>query len=87
MEDSLCRTFKIKFQLDWSPLAFARARADGGDAINSLGEAVTFTGWSGNVQSTTCLEYMRQTWPLTAARTLRFLEELLQGWDNSSHTC
>lgn len=59
-------------------LPFRTQRYEGslGDALQN---AMTLTGEGNQVQAATCLEYMRQTWPQTGPRLLKFLGELYDG--------
>ncbi|KAI0542138.1 hypothetical protein GGR58DRAFT_510462 [Xylaria digitata] len=66
----------VKFQADWDPLGYISTQYEKAPR-DFLGTALTLTGSFTDAQSTTCKEYMKQTWPSSGEHTLLLLKEVL----------
>jgi hypothetical protein len=69
---------KASFEMDWDPIGFI-AEQDYLLAPEEVIEtALTLTGTLEDAQATTCVEYLRQTWPRTGEHTLQLVKLTLQ---------
>lgn len=73
------KSYKVLFNLDWSPLAFFESQNYGVSPREVVQEVITLTGACQNAQAATCLQYMKQTWPLTGVILLELIKEMVGG--------
>jgi len=64
----------MSFVVHWDPVRFHAEQEYGAPLTDVLERAVTITGYGNDVQVSTCLDYMSQTWPETGIALLRFLQ-------------
>ncbi|KUJ15384.1 uncharacterized protein LY89DRAFT_735500 [Mollisia scopiformis] len=67
----------IMFDLEWNPIAFYQEQQYKETLSEVLSHAVTLTGSGNNVQATTCLQYLSQTWPETGVHFLQLLQRCI----------
>lgn len=65
------------FRVNWNPAAFIVEQEYSGDKIMAMEEAITLTGSLIDAQALPCIQYLRQTWPLSGEYTFRLLQKLM----------
>ncbi|RWA08778.1 hypothetical protein EKO27_g6319 [Xylaria grammica] len=76
-EEDSSRTFRVRFRVDWDPLNYISKQYESKKTRDVLGAALTLTGSFTYAQSTTCVEYMKQTWPSSGEHTIALLKKVL----------
>lgn len=66
------------FRVNWNLAAFIVEQEYSGDNIVAMEDAITLTGSLTNAQALSCLQYLRQTWPLSGEHTFRLLQQLMR---------
>lgn len=72
-------SYGVVFDLDWNPLMFLEGQEYGVKPSEAVEEVITLIGSCQNAQAVTCLQYMKQTWPLTGEITLQLIKDMLGG--------
>ena len=67
----------INFDIDWRIAAFHREQQYSCTLDQVLEQAITLTGFGNDVQATTCLEYVTQTWGSSGSQLLRLLQQAI----------
>ncbi|KAI1753776.1 hypothetical protein F4782DRAFT_545546 [Xylaria castorea] len=80
-------SYRVRFDLDWNPLAFLVQQQYAVKPAEAVLGAITVTGTCQDAQAATCLEYMKQTWPLTGELTLKLIKQALGGEPGNQHLC
>jgi hypothetical protein len=69
---------QVTFTAPWNPVSFIEEQGYGPELDDILGKVITLTGSSGDVQATTCKQYLRQTWPSTGKHMLHIIEDTVR---------
>lgn len=69
---------KVLYLIRWNPTTFISEQQYPGNPQIALERAITLTGTLTHAQALPCLQYMRQTWPMSGERTLRVIQGLLE---------
>ncbi|PVH82276.1 hypothetical protein DL98DRAFT_415128 [Cadophora sp. DSE1049] len=65
----------VTFELNWDPVSFFHHQQYSMDLSDVLANAVVLTGSEdNNVQASTCIQYLSQTWPDTGVHILQLLQ-------------
>lgn len=70
-------TVQVIFRVRWDPVSFFQEQGYGPDLQGVLGQVITLTGSSTDVQAATSEEYLCQTWPTTGKHMLRILDDTI----------
>jgi hypothetical protein len=70
---------QVTFTAPWDPVSFIEDQGYDRDIDGILGQVITLTGSSADVQAATCEQYLCQTWPSTGKHMLRIIGDTLQG--------
>lgn len=65
------------FRVNWDLAAFIVEQEYSEDKIVAMEEAITLTGSLIDAQALPCIQYLRQTWPLSGEYTFRLLQKLM----------
>lgn len=67
----------LVFRTNWDPAAFIAEQEYSEDNRLAMERAITLTGSLTDAQALSCVQYLRQTWPLSGEYTLRLLQKLM----------
>lgn len=71
------KTVSATFNLEWSPVAFLETLTQGCGRTANLENVVCLTGSISESQATTVVEYLIQTWPVSAQPIFTLMQDLL----------
>jgi hypothetical protein len=80
---SLCQA---EFVIDWSLMAFLADQGYTENPDKAIAHAIILVGTETKAQATTCIEYMRQTWPVIGENTLLALQNALIAGAKNGYT-
>jgi hypothetical protein len=80
-------SYMVGFHLNWDPLNFSVEQEAGIPLEKALLRVLTLTATSGShVQCIPCLNYLRQVWPFTSTRFVKFISDILRN-PSRIHKC
>ncbi|KAI0532303.1 hypothetical protein GGR58DRAFT_517833 [Xylaria digitata] len=83
----MSESHRVRFNLDWNPLAFLAGQQYIVRPAEAVDGVITVTGTCKDAQAATCMDYMKQTWPMTGKSTLLLVKQVLDGEPGSRHLC
>jgi hypothetical protein len=78
--------YKVRFEIPWDPVAFAEEQEYGEEPERVVEIALTLTGSARNVQALSCVEYMRQTWPIVGDCIIQLVKNVVRNRRSSRRT-
>ncbi|PWY75544.1 hypothetical protein BO70DRAFT_295914 [Aspergillus heteromorphus CBS 117.55] len=70
-------SFSANFSVNWNPLLPPGHLPYPEPPDVAIGKVITITGSANEAQAISCLEYLRQTWPITGIKLLKLIQKLL----------
>ncbi|GAP91233.1 putative Pfs domain protein [Rosellinia necatrix] len=80
-------SYRARFIVDWDPLAFFVQQQYAVKPAEAIEGVISVTGTLQDAQAATCLEYMKQTWPMTGKLTLQLVKQVLDGETGIRQQC
>jgi hypothetical protein len=77
---------KVFATVNWSPKTFFLEQFST-ELQPQLSDVIVLSGYEDQVQASTCLEYVQQTWPLLGLEVLDAVQHVLDTTPGRSHTC
>jgi hypothetical protein len=68
----------MTFEMNWNPLAFITDQEYDEDPGVAIENAITLTGSATDAQTTTCRQYLCQTWPSFAEHVIHLIKEVVR---------
>ncbi|KAL2864224.1 5'-methylthioadenosine/S-adenosylhomocysteine nucleosidase family protein [Aspergillus lucknowensis] len=69
--------YLVILEFDWDLISFIKEQKYEVTAVEAVERAITITGSTTHAQALTCLQYLRQTWPISGAYTAQLVKDLL----------